>query len=323
MKHITPTTPAASSMNRTALFGLATLLTLTLAACGNNARTTAATATLNPTDTAALPATEAAATEAAQRAFVYGGQDVSWTATPAAITALSLSSGTNAVSSQAWTAATSGWGPIEKNKSNAGSKAGDGKTLALNGKTYTTGLGTHSNSSVLYDLGGKCATFTSDIGVDDEVGSLGSVVFQVYADGTKLYDSGTMTGSSATKTVSVSVAGKRELKLVVTDAGDNNYYDHADWAGATLTGCSVDTTNGTPTTTPAPAPAPTPAPTVSGPLVITKGGTYTGNWQSNDPSVPVITIKTSEPVIIENSTLRGRGNLVAGFRNRVTLRNNK
>ena len=45
-------------------------------------------------------------------------------------------------------------------------------------------------------------------------------------------------------------------------------------------------------------------------LVITRGGTYTGSWESNDANVPVILIKTAEPVLIEGCTLRGRGNLI-------------
>ena len=44
-----------------------------------------------------------------------------------------------------------------------------------------------------------------------------------------------MSWTSATKSINVSVAGKQELRLIVTDAGDNIWYDHADWAGARLT----------------------------------------------------------------------------------------
>lgn len=46
------------------------------------------------------------------------------------------------------------------------------------------------------------------------------------------------------------------------------------------------------------------------PLVITHGGTFTGQWSSNDPYTPVIKIATREPVIIESSKLTGRGTLI-------------
>ncbi len=117
------------------------------------------------------------------------------------------------------------------------------------------------------------------------------------------------------------VAGRKELKLVVTDAGDNNYYDHANWGGAVLMNCG---TSGTPVAPPAPTP-PSPPPSsnvqYSGPLVITKGGTYRGNWQSLDPNVPAVSINTREPVVIEGSNLRGRGHLIRGWKVNLTVRN--
>src|SRR5579859_7818856 len=45
-------------------------------------------------------------------------------------------------------------------------------------------------------------------------------------------------------------------------------------------------------------------------VTITEGGTYSGTWTSQDPNVPVILIATSDPVVIENSTLTGPGNLI-------------
>ncbi len=133
-----------------------------------------------------------------------------------------------------WTYVSNTWGPMEKDKSNGEAAAGDGLVITLNGVTYTKGLGTHAPSEVRYNLGGAYTTFLTDVGVDDEVGINGLVVFQVWADGTLLYDSGAMTGSTVTKSVDVSVAGKNELKLIVTDGGNGAVSDHADWAGARL-----------------------------------------------------------------------------------------
>lgn len=139
------------------------------------------------------------------------------------------------LSDLAYNVISNGWGPVEKDKSNGEWNAGDGRTITLNGITYTKGLGVHAYSEIKYPISGICSNFSAKVGVDDEVGSNGSVVFQVWADGTKLYDSGTMTGTTATKTVNVSLTGKNELSLIVTDAGDNNFFDHADWANAKLT----------------------------------------------------------------------------------------
>lgn len=150
-------------------------------------------------------------------------------------------SSTQYVSDLTPTLSTNGWGPVEKDMSNGESASGDGHTITLNGTIYAKGLGVHANSEVDYALNGVYSTFQSDIGVDDEVGSNGSVVFQVWADGVKLYDSGVMTGSSPTQSINVSVAGKNQLKLIVTDAGNGNGYDHADWAGAQLSKNSTTT----------------------------------------------------------------------------------
>ena len=43
---------------------------------------------------------------------------------------------------------------------------------------------------------------------------------------------------------------------------------------------------------------------------ITSGGTYSGNWTSNDPSTPAVLITTDQPVTIQNSTVTGPGNLI-------------
>jgi hypothetical protein len=133
-----------------------------------------------------------------------------------------------------WVSAVNGWGPVELDRSNGDWAAGDGQTITLNGVAYDKGLGAHANSEIVYSLGGGYSSFVSDVGVDDEAGVNGTVRFSVYADGELLYDSGVMTGASATHSINVSVAGRQELRLVVDYAGDNLYWDHADWAGARL-----------------------------------------------------------------------------------------
>ena len=155
------------------------------------------------------------------------GQQYPWAETSVAVTA-GLNSGY--LSDQPWTTASNGWGPVERNLSNGEQNAGDGRTLKLAGLAYKKGLGVHAGGRITYTLNGACSSFQADVGLDDEVRSqsLGSVVFQVFADGAKLYDSGTMTTTTATKSVNVNLSGHTMLELVVTDAGDNNWFDHAD-----------------------------------------------------------------------------------------------
>ncbi len=156
------------------------------------------------------------------------------------------SSGSNSsvyVSDLSYVQVANGWGSVEKDRSNGEQGATDGHTITLNGKTYAKGLGTHAYSEVTVPLNSAYSSFKSDIGVDDEIGNQGSVVFQVFADGTKIYDSGVMYGATATKSFTVDVTGKNQLKLIVTNYGDNGNYDHGDWAGAQLFGLNTTTTS--------------------------------------------------------------------------------
>jgi hypothetical protein len=134
----------------------------------------------------------------------------------------------------AWVSATNGWGPAERDTSNGGQAAGDGRAITLNGVTYAKGLGVHASSQIVYNLGGAYSSFLSDVGLDDEEVSGGSVDFQVFADGVKIYDSGVMGPTAATQSLNLSVVGVKQLTLIVTDGGDGIDYDHADWAGARL-----------------------------------------------------------------------------------------
>lgn len=133
-----------------------------------------------------------------------------------------------------WASATNGWGPVEKDMSVGGQGAGDGHTLTLNGVTYAKGLGTNAISQIVYNLGGAYTNFLCDVGIDDEEATNGTVDFQVLADGTKIFDSGVMTPTSATQSFNLNITGVKQLTLICGDAGDGPDYDHGDWAGARL-----------------------------------------------------------------------------------------
>jgi hypothetical protein len=143
-------------------------------------------------------------------------------------------SGTSYLSDLTWTSMVNGWGPVEKDTSNGEQAAGDGVPMTIGGVGYSKGLGAHAASDVRYNLGGTCNRFKASVGVDGEVGARGSVDFQVYADATKVYDSGVLRGGGAAQSVDVSVAGASGLRLVVTDGGDGIDWDHADWANARI-----------------------------------------------------------------------------------------
>ena len=144
--------------------------------------------------------------------------------------AVPAATSTTMVSSLTPTRAVSGGGRYERNASVGKKPVGDGKTLTINGKRYKNGLGVHSHSVLVYKLAKRYDTFRARVGVDDEVGSRGSVVFKVFVNGKSRYRSPVMRGSEGSRAVVVDVTGATTLKLVVTKAGDGGANDHADWA---------------------------------------------------------------------------------------------
>jgi alpha-galactosidase len=171
--------------------------------------------------------------------------------------------GTNYLTSLQPIYAYCGFGAMTNNKSIGGNP------ITLNGIVYTNGIGTHAIGGNEYNLGGICSQFHAMVGVDDEITTNGSVIFQVLADGSKIYDSGIMTGGAPAKTINLDVTGVRRLTIGVTDTGNDvsgnrNAYDHSDWANAW-----VIVTN----TTPQMPHAPTG-------LTVTTGNSITLTWNT-------------------------------------------
>ena len=133
-------------------------------------------------------------------------------------------------------------------KSESHSYAAPNKDISISSKTlrltdesgkevaYTRGIGSHSNSTIIYDLSDKNYDyFTAYIGVDRNMyGTIGSVSFEVYVDGEKMFDSGLMNSKDPQKYIQVDINGAKELKLVVTDGGNGNGSDHATWGDTKL-----------------------------------------------------------------------------------------
>jgi glucose/arabinose dehydrogenase/PKD repeat protein len=136
---------------------------------------------------------------------------------------------------------TNGWGPLERDLSNGETAAGDGPPITLDGQVFSKGLGAHAVSEVRYGVA-NCTRFLADVGIDDDRDPHaiadghpdGSVTFQVWADGTKLAETPVLTSATSRQPLSADLAGKSELRLVVTDGGDGNTHDHADWGGARI-----------------------------------------------------------------------------------------
>lgn len=121
---------------------------------------------------------------------------------------------------------TQGWGTLQKNKSVWE------KPIVINGKRFARGLGTSSQTKIVYTLDGKYRRFQSWVGADWATSP--SVSFEVWVDGHKKWESGVMRRDDAAKWADVDVTGAHSLELVIGDAGDGITGDHADFADAKL-----------------------------------------------------------------------------------------
>ena len=143
--------------------------------------------------------------------------------------------GANSVSGLPFVSEVNSWGPVERDRSNGEQSPTDGRPISIGGVRYQTGLGVHASSSVRIYLGTGCSAFSAQVGVDDETNGLGSVLFRVLGDGRELAVTPVLRGGAMAVPVQADVTGVRMLDLQVTDGGDGNGSDHADWAAATIT----------------------------------------------------------------------------------------
>jgi hypothetical protein len=128
---------------------------------------------------------------------------------------------------------TQGWGTLGLNTEAASAKEPPAK-LRIKDKEYERGLGHHANGGIVVPLDGQYQTFECEVGIQWQGGKTPAhVVFQVFVDDEKVFDSGVMRENDPAKKVSVSVAKGRELRLVV-NGGDDITCDSSDWAEARL-----------------------------------------------------------------------------------------
>jgi len=122
-----------------------------------------------------------------------------------------------------------GWGEARANRSV------DNRRLTVAGRVFQQGVGTHANSTIPLEVDGNALTLSGSVGVDDETGGRGSIIFKIEADGREIWNSGLMRSRDAAKDFSLDVKGVKSLALLALDGGDGIDYDHADWGDLKIT----------------------------------------------------------------------------------------
>ena len=119
----------------------------------------------------------------------------------------------------------------------------NGAALRVNGKTYDNGVGTQAPALTVYAIPAGAKRFVAVAGLDDEVkaDSRASVVFQIFGDVKEMGEKPVLIAESPVlcdKTLRTWAFNQelsprfKEIRLVVTDAGDGNAGDHGDWVEA-------------------------------------------------------------------------------------------
>ena len=106
--------------------------------------------------------------------------------------------------------------------------------MRIGATAFEHGIAAPAPSRIVVAVDERCSLLLADVGLDEEVGDRGSVVFEVWGDGERLAGSGIVRGPQAAVPVAADLEGVARVTLVVTPGGDGNAFDHADWGNARL-----------------------------------------------------------------------------------------
>ena len=118
------------------------------------------------------------------------------------------------------------WGELGIDTRAISPVGGETPGIEINGVKYEKGLGTHSTSRIVLQTDGLYSIFEADIGTQ------GTVVFQIIAGGKTIYDSGIVRSNIPAKHVNVEIEGVYQIELIVSDGNDGYSSDIANWANA-------------------------------------------------------------------------------------------
>jgi alpha-glucosidase len=110
--------------------------------------------------------------------------------------------------------------------------------LRLDGLTYTSGVGVHANSELVYSVDRSYERFVAQVGIDDKQTSHGTIVVSVFAGRQLLDRSPVLRGGDVPWTINVPlrrVGGgliSPQIRLVVDGTKDGVDWDLTNWIHA-------------------------------------------------------------------------------------------
>jgi hypothetical protein len=113
-------------------------------------------------------------------------------------------------------------------------RAVDGQPIRLGGQTYDRGIGMQSRTLLAFPIQPGDRRFQALVGLDERAGPLGSVMFRVFVDREKRFESPAMTDRDPPRVVDIDLAGGKILILATEFGERGNVRDLADWAEARI-----------------------------------------------------------------------------------------
>ena len=126
---------------------------------------------------------------------------------------------------------TNGWGPVERDLSNGEKAQGDGHGT-LNGVTFAKDLAVTRPPTCATQSGAARASRPRSASSTTRSAPTAASSSRSTSTESRPTTADRTSGNSLTAPLDLDVTGKNELRLVVTNGGDNVDYDHADWANA-------------------------------------------------------------------------------------------
>jgi len=112
-----------------------------------------------------------------------------------------------------------------------------GNPLTVDGKRFERGVGTHADSWYVLEADGNALAFEALVGVDDEelIRGKGSVVFEIFADQKLVTRTKQVRATQSAKKFKADLTGAKLVILHVSNSGDGDSFDHANWCDAFFT----------------------------------------------------------------------------------------
>lgn len=109
-----------------------------------------------------------------------------------------------------------------------------GGPLRIGSRAYEDGWGVHATSRLEFEVGDQYGQLVADVGIDASVGTRGSAIFRVIADGKTLYETDVRRGGQAAARIKVNLGHVSRLVLECDRADGLDLSDHGNWANAYL-----------------------------------------------------------------------------------------